>query len=712
MRHHHLAYAALALALVLSVAGGAAAVGPAATVPADFADALVTNVPAPTALAFTPDGRMLITSQSGQLRVYQDGALLATPALDLAAADRICSDFERGLLGVAVDPAFATNRSVYLYYTFKKHGGCAKNTADSPVNRVSRFVLPDNNVINLAGEVVLVDNMPSPNGNHNAGDLHFGKDGYLYISIGDGGCDYADDSGCGGSNDAARDQHVLTGKILRVTRDGGIPPGNPFTDADSAACGQTGSTDPSKKCRETFASGLRNPYRIAFDPNASGTRFFINDVGQDTWEEIDEASAGADYGWNVREGRCARGSTTNCGAPPAGMTNPIYAYGRGTGCNSITGGAFVPNGVWPAPYSGAYLFGDYGCPKIFRLVPSGGGNYTAEEFATQTGSIVHMAFGPYGATQALYYTSYSGGGQVRRIVHTASANQAPSAVLAANPPYGKPAPLTVTLSAAGSADPDDGDTLTYLWNFGDQSAPSETSNPQTTHVYAAGTYTATLRVRDNHGATSAPATVRIDSGNTPPEAAIDAPAANKRFRVGETIVLNGSGNDEEDGGALPDGRLSWRVILHHAAHTHPFLGPVAGNNISFVAPRPEDLAAAANSYLEIELTATDSTGLTEVITQELRPNQVSLTLATQPSGLLLILEGTPITTPRTVTSWEGYVLAASAPIQGAGGEWFRLDQWSDGNANSVRTITTPATAATYTATFTTTEAMLLPAVAR
>ena len=97
-------------------------------------------------------------------------------------------------------------------------------------------------------------------------------------------------------------------------------------------------------CREAFAWGLRNPFRFAFDPDAAGTSFRVNDVGQNAWEEIDRGTRGADYGWNVREGHCAQtGSAADCGAPrPAGMTDPIHDYGRGAGCGSITGGAFVP----------------------------------------------------------------------------------------------------------------------------------------------------------------------------------------------------------------------------------------------------------------------------------------------------------------------------------------------------------------------------------
>ncbi len=661
----------------------------AVTLPPEFADQPVTAVGAPTALAFTPDGRLLITTQPGRLRIHSGGNLLAAPVLDLSS--RVCSGSERGLLGVAVDPGFAVNRFIYLFYTWNKFGSCATNSPSSPVNRVSRFTLGDTNTVDPASEELLIDNMPSPNGNHNGGDLQFGKDGNLYVTVGDGGCDYAG-GGCAGSNDAARDQHVLTGKVLRITPDGGIPPGNPFQGSDSARCAVTGRTDPGKKCQETFAGGLRNPFRFAFDPNATGTRFYINDVGQNNWEEIDDGQAGADYGWNVREGRCATGSSTNCGAPPAGMTNPVYDYDRSTGCGSITGGAFVPNGTWPVPYEGAYLFADYVCGTIFRLVPQGDGTYTRSTFASGLGasSAVHMRFGPAGSDQALYYTTYAGGGEVRRIFHTAT-NRPPTADLTVSPTTGA-APLDVTLDGSGSGDPDAGDTLTYIWDFGDGSPTTETSSTTTTHGYAAGSYTAKLTVRDNQGATSSPDSARIDSGNTAPEPTIQSPAAGQRFAVGETLTLTGSASDPEEG-ALPASSLSWTVIRHHADHTHPYVGPTQGNGIPIVGPAPEDLAATTNSYQEVLLTATDAQGLSATVTRRVDPRPVDLTFDTEPSGLNLAIEGSTFGTPRTFTSWEAWDLSISAPTQGG----YSFSSWSDGGA-ATHTIHTPASARTYRAT--------------
>ena len=352
--------------------------------------------------------------------IYKGGALLPD-ALDITS--RLCWDRERGMTGIAVDPAFATNHYIYIYYTYKKFGTCEVRTQRAAVNRVARFTLRDDNSIDVASEVVLIDNIPSYGGGHNAGGLGFGKDGYLYIGVGDGYCDYAGNSGCAPDNDAARDSHVLLGKILRITPGGGIPADNPWRGADSGRCNLTGRTDPGKTCQETWAWGLRNPFRFAFDPVATGTRLFINDVGERTAEEIDLGRPGADYGWNLREGECATGSTTDCGPPPSGMTNPIYSYthGGGDNCASITGGAFVPPDVWPSSYDRAYLFGDYLCGEV-QMLRRSGESYRASDFADDLGPVVDLAFGPHGTGQALYYSvatfTPSRPGEVRRIAAT------------------------------------------------------------------------------------------------------------------------------------------------------------------------------------------------------------------------------------------------------------------------------------------------------
>lgn len=239
------------LAAQLSPAPDPATADP-GVVPPDFEDTFVASVSGPMELAWTPDGRMLIASKNGELRVYADGALLPTPALDLSSV--MCTNGERALAGVAVHPDFAVNHYIYLYYTFNKFGTCNESEVDGPVNRLSRFILPDTNVVDPASEVVLVDTPPMFKFWHTGGDLKFGNDGYLYVTVGDAGT-----RSFGWPQDPGR----LLGKILRLTDSGGIPPDNPFTGPDSARCNVDGvppsGSPPGTKCQEVFAQGLRNP---------------------------------------------------------------------------------------------------------------------------------------------------------------------------------------------------------------------------------------------------------------------------------------------------------------------------------------------------------------------------------------------------------------------------------------------------------------------
>ncbi len=596
---------------------------------------------------------------------------------------------------MAVDPRFSTNQYIYIYYTFSKHGVCPvgdPTNPENPVNRVARYKLSDANRATF--DKVLIDNIPSPNGNHNAGDLQFGKDGHLYVSVGDGGSDYRGDSGSGGANDASRDRNVLLGKILRVTRDGDIPATNPFTGQDSRRCNVAGHTAEGFNCQETYAWGLRNPFRMAFDPNAAGTRFFVNDVGQNAYEEVDRGKAGADYGWNLCEGRHdnpGRPGSVDCASAP--YTPPVHEYGHDSGCSSITGGAFVPKGLWPATYDRLYLYGDYVCGKIFELTPKSGGGYSRSEFVTglERRSAVALAFGPFGERQALYYTTYANGGEVRRIAYTG----APTAALRTTSPNYGPTPLTVGFDGGESRDPN-GDPLTYLWDFGD-GATDETTTPTTSHTYTTeGPYTATLRVREGSGAISDPATVRVYPGNTPPSPQITAPTTDLRFKVGQEITAQGSATDAEDAAAPA---LGWEVIRHHNGdHTHPYKSGT-GASLTFRAPPPEDLlATGTGNYLELRLTATDSQGLSRTVTQRLGPKRVNLRFETAPVDLKLRIEGTSVSTPRTLVSWWGYRLGVEAfKQQDSAGRVWVFESWSDGGAAS-HVITTPS-GRVYTATF-------------
>jgi glucose/arabinose dehydrogenase/PKD repeat protein len=701
---------ALSLAMVLAALPNA---GPrpaaATTLPQGFIDELIVDVGGPTALAFTPDGRMLVAMKPGLLRVYASGSLaLIRNALDLQSVT--CANRERGMLGIAVDPDFASNRYIYIYYTFKKHGECPGKEPDNPsnpVNRLSRFVLGDNNRVLTTTEVVLIDNIPSVDGTHNGGDVQFGKDGYLYVSVGDNDCNYIEGSLCGAANQAARDENILLGKILRITRDGGIPPDNPFLGPDSARCGTpeaNARTEPGKRCQETFAWGLRNPWRMAFDPNAAGTRSFINDVGQHAREEINLGQAGADYGWPCFEGTNPTNTTGKCSPLPPDLVGPIHEYAHATGCASITGGAFVPNGVWPPEYDGGYLFGDYVCGKIFLLKPaSAGGGYVASEFATGLGrnSAVAMTFGPYGNSQALYYTTFAGGGQVRRIVHT----QAPVAALSANPAYGA-LPLTVSFDGSLSYDPT-GEALAYDWDFGDGASLPDQPDPAAVHTYTVqGVYTATLVVRDPGGLASAPAYAVIHAGNLPPVLSLTL-SQSTNLAVGQSVTAFGSATDPDDGG-LPPEALMWEVRLHHVdeahpdtAHWHPYSQASGQASLNFSMPPPEDLNATALSYVEVLLTAVDSHGLTASVSSLVAPLRVPVRFDTVPPRLALSVNAQVMTAPRTLTLWHGWTISLTAPLVQTGplGDELAFQQWSDGAPEAARWLTAPGAPACYAALY-------------
>lgn len=379
---------ALAAATV-PVAGSAVAAPHTAALPFGFTDTAVASVALPTAVHALPDGSVAVLGKAGTVWLLRSGQRLPNPSITLP----VCTESERGLLGIAPDPSFTTTGWIYLYRTVRDGSGtCA--------NRVSRFTLVGD-VIDPSSELVLIDKLPSAGGNHNGGDVEVGRDGFLYVSVGDSGADPRG-GGSAGSNDAARDMSLLNGKILRLDRATGAPaPGNPFTGAGTAACKSSLPLPPTNVvCQEIFASGLRNPWRIAFDPNAAGTRFFIGDVGQGRREEVDEGAAGADYGWNLREGQCPNNQDPPCAGPAAGLTDPITDYGRTYG-SYITGGAFIPNGTWPTQYDGAYFFADGGSGRIWVRTADGNVDYD-HPFATTSGP-ADLAFADDSVGLSLYY---------------------------------------------------------------------------------------------------------------------------------------------------------------------------------------------------------------------------------------------------------------------------------------------------------------------
>jgi len=401
--------------------------GPSTLLVAGFVDTLVNDqLSTPVSLTAMPDGRVIVLEKSGHARMLVNGVLQTGDVLNLTTGYNLmsgCTDIERGLLGFAVDPDFGSNGFVYVYFTRTKPGAGYGNC----VNRVSRFVMTGN-TISRSSEVILLDNISSVNGNHNGGDLEVGNDGFLYVAVGDAGCDPRGDSGCAGSNNGAQDLSLLNGKILRIDRSTGAPaPGNPFAVADAAPCrirGNTPST-PITTCPEIFAYGLRNPWRFAFDPNTGATRFYINDVGQGAREEVNLGILGANYGWPAREGFCANNedasSASPACAPPIpslGFSQPImdYPHNGAVSGKYITGGAFIPNGGWPEEYDGGYLFADGDPGKIFVKQVAA----PISTFATGVGGVSDIEFVPESTGWSLFYVNPATN-EVRRISYTLSA---------------------------------------------------------------------------------------------------------------------------------------------------------------------------------------------------------------------------------------------------------------------------------------------------
>ena len=234
-----------------------------ATVPAGFSDTLVASVGAPIGLAFLPGGRLLVTTQGGLLLLISGGVLLATPALTIPAAG-ICTKVERGMLGVTVDPAYPVSPYLYIYYTANTAGGC--------VNRLSRFTLADgSDIVTPASELILVDDMPSVAGNHNAGDAKFGPDGYpLRLASATAAATTPGTAAATAANDASRDQQTLTGKILRINKDGIDPGRQPVPGRRDRALQRHGADDGREQVPGDLRVGLPQPVPLRVRPERNG----------------------------------------------------------------------------------------------------------------------------------------------------------------------------------------------------------------------------------------------------------------------------------------------------------------------------------------------------------------------------------------------------------------------------------------------------------
>jgi glucose/arabinose dehydrogenase/PKD repeat protein len=751
------------LALTLAVAGLTVAAQPAAqgsTVPSGFTDTIaLSGLTNPLAIQFASDGRVFVAQKNGVIKVF--ASLTDTAPVTFADLSAKVHDFwDRGLLGMALDPSFPARPYVYVLYAHDAAiGGTAPRWGDTcPTppgattdgclvsGRVSRLTASGN--VMTGSEQVLVEDWCQQFPSHSVGTLMFGRDGKLYVSGGDGasfnnvdygqyGSTYAGDQAnpCGdppspvgtalsppnAQGGALRSQSVrrpnggpatLDGAVLRIDPDTGQGlPDNPFAASSDA------------NARRIVAYGLRNPFRLTQRPGTD--ELWIGDVGWNTWEEINRVitpagTTASNFGWPCYEGNAVQGGYQGANLSlcsslySAGSASaPYYAYNHSscvvvyTGCHtggsSITGIAFYGSGSYPTEYNGALFFADHTRNEIWAMMPGSNGLPNSSNIRVLVGvdgaggAAGHPVQLSIGPGGDLFYVDMEGG-SVHRIVYT-PANQAPTARISASPTTGN-APLAVSFDGRGSTDPE-GRPLTYSWDLDGNGTFGDATGATANWTYtSSGTYRPQLRVTDDQGATNTAQTT-ITVGNTPPVAVIDTPSASLTWKVGDTISFSGHASDTQDG-ALPASALTWNVILHHCStdltncHTHALQTLTGVSSGSFSAPDH-----SYPCWLELRLTATDSGGLSSSVTSvRLDPKTVVLTFKTNPAGLKLAnltVNSAAQTTPFSNTVVVGSTNSVSAPpSQTLNRSTYNWVSWSDGGAMS-HSIVAPAIATTYTA---------------
>jgi glucose/arabinose dehydrogenase/PKD repeat protein len=575
----------------------------------------------PMSLAVMPDRSVLHTSRNGELR-RTDAA--GNP--EVIGTVPVYSHDEEGLQGVALDPGFARNRAIFLYYAppLDTPAGDAPNDGTAAdfapydgVNRLSRFTLKPDGTLDNASEKKVLD-IPATRGIccHVGGDIDFDAQGNLYLSTGDDSNPFASDGFTpiderptrNPAYDARRtsgNTNDLRGKILRikVADDGSytVPDGNLFAPG-------TARTRP-----EIYAMGFRNPFRFSVDKRTGV--LYVGDYGPDAGAadpargpagqvEFARVTRPGNFGWPFCTGdndpyvdydfaTKVSGAPFDCAAPrndsphntglvdlpPAEPAWIPYDGGSlpefGTGSESPMGGpvyrydAANPSPVkFPESFDGDFFAGEFGRRWIKRIEHGPDGTVQSVSPVPWTGTqVMDMAFGPDGALYVLDYgTAWFGGDENSGLyrIENATGGRSPVAEASANRTSGT-APLRVAFSSAGTTDAD-GDPLTYSWDFGDGTGTSTAANP--TYTYRRnGTYTATVTARDTSGRTGS-ASVRVVVGNTAPKVTLDLPADGALFGFGDEIPFKVTVTDPEDG-PIDCAKVKVTYILGHDSHGHP-----------------------------------------------------------------------------------------------------------------------------------------------
>jgi PKD repeat protein len=560
--------AALAFAISAAVALVAVTDSSAATLPSGFTEStVISGLNAPVNFRFSADGRIFVAQKGGVIREY-DSLTDTTPTTVIDLSTDVIDFWDRGLLGMTLDPNFPSSPYMYVLETYDAPiGGTAPRWNDScpsppgPTTdgcvvsgRLLKLTLTGNTATNTT--VLIKDQWCQQFPSHSIGDLNFGTDGALYVSAGDGASynyvDYGQSGGSPGSptpknpcgdppagvggtmtpptaeGGALRSQSLrrpsgepvlLNGAVLRVDPStGDALPTNPLV----------GSSDPN--ARRIVAYGFRNPFRFTIRPLSSD--LWIGDVGWNDWEEIDRqpnpTSGALNFGWP-----CYEGLNPQSGYQSAGLNlcsslyssgiaiAPYFTYNHSahiaagdscpTGGSSISGLAFYTGaGNYPAAYNNGLFFADYSrnCISFMPVGTSGLPDPTrVQSFEAAASGPVDLQIGPNGD---LFYADLTNG-TIREIKYAGGGNSPPTAVATASPTSGN-APLTVNFDGSASSDPDAGDTISYSWDLNGDGVFGDSTAAKPSYTYTAlGTYNVLLKVTDNHGAatTSAPVTITV-----------------------------------------------------------------------------------------------------------------------------------------------------------------------------------------------------------
>ena len=691
----------------------------ASALPENFQDTVIwNNLFYPTAISFSPDGKIFIAEKSGIIKVF-DNLQDTTPTIFADLRSQVHEYSDRGLLGLAVDPQFPVKPYVYVLYTVDAPLGSnppyyndnCPNPDYCPAGaRLSKLTASGSTMV---AETVLIENWCQIDDSHSVGTLFFGLDGALYVSHGDGASynyvDFGQDGGCSdpvNEGGALRSQDLRTsgdpvtynGSILRIDAETGAAfPGNPL------AGGANTEDD------RIISYGFRNPYRFSIDPSTGA--IWVADVGWNEWEEVNHIaspfSSVGNYGWPCYEGIPRQSGYDAANIPicealyTSGVAKaPYYSYAHNGSSRAVSAIGLYRGTNLPAAYNGALFFGDYTQGWIRVMMPGANGLPNVSnivDFIPSGAFPVDIKVGPNGA---LYYVDI-----VMGTVHQISyytLNTPPTAALSASTDSGA-LPLVVDFDGSGSFDPDTGDTFQYAWDLdGDGTFDDSTAvNPSFTYTQAQ-TVTVKLRVTDFQGASHIASTT-IYAGNRPPVVTITDPTVSTLYNVGETISFSGNANDP-DVGFLSPSALSWETVLYHCAlndpnecHDHAiqsFNGVYSG---FITAPDHE-----YPSRIEFRLTAADpaAPALKRTASVIIEPRTSTWTFTSNPSGLQLVAYGAAAATPFTRTVIVNAQSTISAPTpQQIGTAGFEFASWSDAGAQT-HTVTASSTPQTFHANYT------------